>query len=105
MEYRITEGALFRRVQDERIFEPLRAASVRDIVRRRAELSGQALGKLSAHSLRSGFVTEAARQGISLGETMKLTGHRSVQTVMGYYQSGEVAVSRAARLMDRKKTP
>jgi integrase len=105
MEYRITEGPLFRRVQDDRIHEPLRAAAVRDIVRRRAELSGQALGKLSAHSLRSGFVTEAARQGISLGETMKLTGHRSVQTVMGYYQSGEVAVSRAARLMDRKKGP
>jgi integrase len=104
MEYRITEGPLFRRVQDDRIHEPLRAAAVRDIVRRRAELSGQALGKLSAHSLRSGFVTEAARQGISLGETMKLTGHRSVQTVMGYYQSGEVAVSRAARLMDRKKS-
>jgi hypothetical protein len=40
-----------------------------------------------------------------LGETMKLTGHRSVQTVMGYYQSGEVAVSRAAHLMDRKKGP
>jgi integrase len=105
MEYRITEGPLFRRIQDERIHEPLRAAAVRDIVRRRAEQSGQALGKLSAHSLRSGFVTEAARQGISLGETMKLTGHRSVQTVMGYYQSGEVAVSRAAHLMDRKKTP
>jgi hypothetical protein len=28
------------------------------------------------------------------------TGHRSVQTVMGYYQSGEVSTSKAARLME-----
>jgi len=28
------------------------------------------------------------------------THHRSVQTVMGYYQSGELSTSRAARLMD-----
>jgi hypothetical protein len=34
---------------------------------------------------------------------MALTGHRSVQTVMDYYQSGEVGSSRAARLMDDKE--
>jgi hypothetical protein len=33
---------------------------------------------------------------------MAMTGHRSVQTVMGYYQSGELSTSRAARLMDVK---
>jgi integrase len=58
------------------------------------------LRKLSAHSLRSGFVTEAGKQNISLGGTMAMTGHRSVQTVMGYYQSGDMSTSRAARLMD-----
>jgi integrase len=77
--------------------------AVRNIVRRRAQLAEAPLGRLSAHSLRSGFVTEAAKQGISLGETMALTGHRNVQTVMGYYQSGEASTSRAARLMEGKK--
>jgi hypothetical protein len=43
-------------------------------------------------------VTEAARFGISLGQTMAMTGHKSVQTVMGYYQSGELSASTAARL-------
>jgi len=76
---------------------------VRDIVRYRARLADQPLGKLSAHSLRSGFVTEAGKQNISLGETMAMTGHRSVQTVMGYYQSGELSTSRAARMMDTKE--
>jgi integrase len=100
LRFRITEGKLFRRILNDRIVEPLEPWAVRDIVRRRAKLASQPLGRLSAHSLRSGFVTEAGKQNISLGETMAMTGHRSVQTVMGYYQSGELSTSRAARLMD-----
>jgi len=56
---------------------------VRNIVRERARMADQPLGKLSARSLRSGFVSEAGKQKIPLGETMAMTGHRSVQTVMG----------------------
>jgi integrase len=100
LEFRITRGPIFRRILNDRIVEPLKDAAVREIVRRRARMAAQPLGKLSAHSLRSGFVTEAGKQGISLGETMAMTGHRSVQTVMGYYQSGELSTSRAARLLD-----
>src|SRR3984957_6183895 len=103
LRYRITEGKLFRCIRHDRIIEPLKDQAVRDIVRYRAQLADQPLGRLSAHSLRSGFVTEAGKQGISLGETMAMTGHRSVQTVMGYYQSGELSTSRAARLMDVRK--
>jgi integrase len=102
LNFRITQGPLFRRIRHDRIVEPLKARAVRDIVRNRAQLADRPLGKLSAHSLRSGFVTEAGKQGISLGETMAMTGHRSVQTVMGYYQSGELTTSRAARLIDEK---
>jgi integrase len=100
LEFRITHGPIFRRILNDRIVEPLKDAAVREIVRRRARMADQPLGKLSAHSLRSGFVTEAGKQGISLGETMAMTGHRSVQTVMGYYQSGELSTSRAARLIE-----
>lgn len=100
LEYRVTEGPIFRRVAHDRIYEPLRDGAVRQIIQRRALMSEKPLGKISAHSLRSGFVTEAARFGISLGQTMAMTGHKSVQTVMGYYQSGELAASMAARLFD-----
>lgn len=103
LRFRITEGPLFRRILNDRIVEPLKPAAVRGIVKRRAALADQPLGRISAHSLRSGFVTEAGKQGLSLGETMAMTGHRSVQTVMGYYQSGELSSSRAARLIDAKK--
>jgi integrase len=97
---KITTGKVFRRILHGQILEPLADGAVRDIIRRRAQLSGQPLGNLSAHSLRSGFVTEAGKQGISLGETMSLTGHKSVQTAMGYYHAGEVGKTRAAQLMD-----
>jgi integrase len=103
-EFRITHGPIFRRILNDRIAEPLRDGAVREIVRRRARLADQPLGQLSAHSLRSGFVTEAGRQGISLGETMAMTGHRSVQTVMEYYPGEALtSVSRAARLIDLSK--
>ena len=98
----LSAGPIFRRILNDRIVEPLKDGAVREIIRRRARLADQPLGKLSAHSLRSGFVTEAGKQGISLSETMAMTGHRSLQTVMGYYQSGEVASSRAATLLDTK---
>jgi integrase len=100
LEYRITHGSIFRRILHDRILEPLKDQAVRTIIQRRALRSEQPLGKLSAHSLRSGFVTEAARFGISLGQTMAMTGHRSVQTAMGYYQAGELAASEAAHLFD-----
>ena len=97
---RITDGAIFRAIRDERIGEPLSAEGIRQIIQRHAKASPRPLGRISPHSLRSGFVTEAGRQNIPLGETMALTGHRSVQTAMTYYHAGEVTQSRAARLMD-----
>jgi integrase len=102
LEAGITEGALFRGIRNGKIAGPLNPDSVREIIRRHAKASDQPLGRISAHSLRSGFVTEAAKQDIPLGETMALTGHRSVQTVMGYYRAGEVGKSRASRLLDAK---
>ncbi|MEY4414736.1 MAG: hypothetical protein RIQ53_2029 [Pseudomonadota bacterium] len=95
----ITSGPLFRRVRrGDVIGEPLAAAAVRDIVRRRCALAGLP-EDYSAHSLRSGFVTEAGRQGVPLGETMALTGHRSTASLIGYFR-GAVTQSAAARLLE-----
>lgn len=97
---KITEGAIFRRIQNGRITEPLQDRSVYNIIRQRADLVEPPLGKVTAHSLRSGFVAESGRQNIPIGEAMTLTGHRSVQTFVGYYRNGEVTASAAARLTD-----
>jgi integrase len=97
---KITEGAIFRRIHQGNITVPLRDQAVWSIVRSRAKLVDPPLGKVTAHSLRSGFVTESGTQNIPIGEAMALTGHRSVQTFIGYYRSGEATNSAAARLMD-----
>lgn len=82
----IQEGTIFRQVRKGGYLgEPLSPAAVREIVRERAKLAGLA-EVFSAHSLRSGFVTEAAVQKVPLADTMAMTGHRSVASVVGYYR-------------------
>ncbi len=95
----ITSGAIFRRVRrGGHVGEPLSEAAVRDIVRERCALAGLE-GDFSAHSLRAGFVTEAALQQVPLAETMTMTGHTSVATVIGYFRRADMQRSRAADLM------
>lgn len=96
----ITSGPIFRRIRrGDIIGEPLAAAAVRDIVLARCQLAGLE-GNFSAHSLRSGFVTEAGRRGVPIGDAMALTGHTSVAIALGYYRSGSLSRTAAARLMD-----
>jgi integrase len=95
----ITAGPILRRIRrGERVAEPLSPAAVRDIVKSRTAAAGLA-EDFSAHSVRSGFVTEAARQNIPIGETMALTGHASVATVVGYFRTVSSLESKAARLL------
>jgi len=91
---KIKSGPIFRRVRrGGAIGEPLSPGAVRDIVKKRCVLAGLE-GEFSAHSLRSGFVTEAGRQGVPLGETMAMTGHRSTASLLGYFrQSARLGVS------------
>lgn len=97
----IATGPIFRRIRrGDHVAEPLSPAAVRDIVKARAALAGLDEG-FSAHSLRSGFVTEAARQRIPIGETMALTGHTSVATVIGYFRTEASLESKAACLLGK----
>jgi integrase len=99
----LTAGALFRRVRKGgHVGEALSAAAVRDIVRERCLLAGIE-GEFSAHSLRSGFVTEAGRQNMPLAETMAMTGHLSVASVVGYFRAEASLASGIARLYDTKE--
>ena len=96
----IVQGAIFRSVRKGGHLGPdLSAAAVRKIVLERCALAGMD-GDFSAHSLRSGFVTEAGRQNVPLADTMALTGHRSVATVLGYFRADTSLNSPAARLLD-----
>jgi integrase len=94
----ITEGPIFLRVRKGgKLGAPLAPAAVRDIVKARAALAGLP-PQYAAHSLRSGYVTEAARQNASIGDTMAMTGHTSPASLIGYFRAAESSKSPAARL-------
>jgi integrase len=94
----VIEGAIFRRIWKNRVGPALSPASVGKIVQRRAKLAGLD-GNFGGHSLRSGFITEAGKQGVSLPAVMAMTEHRSVASVVGYFQAGQAEENPAARLL------
>nr|WP_315491521.1 site-specific integrase [uncultured Rhodoferax sp.] len=95
----IVAGPIFRRIRKGgHLGEALSPAAVRDIVKSRCVLAGIE-GDFSAHSLRSGFVTEAGRQSVSLAETMAMTGHQSVATVVGYFRAESSLASISAKML------
>lgn len=95
----IVSGRIFRRIRKTKAVEPLSAQAVWHIVKRRAKLAGLD-PNFGAHSLRSGFVTEAGRQNVPMGEAMAMTGHRSTTTFLRYFQPGVISHSRSARLLE-----
>lgn len=100
MAARIVQGPLFRRVRRGGVVAgALGAEAVRRMVKERATQAGLE-GDYAAHSLRSGFVTEAGRQGLALGEVMAMTGHASVASVVGYHRAGAAVSSRGGRLLE-----
>lgn len=97
----VRSGPIFRRIlKSGRILEErLAPKAVRRIVVNRAKQAGLP-GHYSAHSLRSGFVTEAGRQQMPPGEAMKMTGHKNWEVFMGYYRAGDLLNSPTARMLD-----
>lgn len=61
----------------------LQPRAVRDIVARYARLAGLA-GNYTAHSLRRGLVSEAARHGVPSWAIQTITGHRNADQVAKY---------------------
>ena len=96
---KLTDGPLFRRLFRHSTVGPrgLSTDQVARIVQRRASLAGLP-GDWAAHSMRSGFVTQAGRQGGALGEVTAMTEQRSVGMVLGYFQAGTLLSSRASAL-------
>ncbi len=97
----VDSGALFRGVDRWGNLSPdgIAPQTVLDIVRRRARLAGLDHSRFGAHSLRSGFMTETGLQGISLGEAMALSRHKSVEVALGYHQAGAGLNNKAARVL------
>lgn len=83
----IVEGAIFRQLgRGQNLGDRLSPASVLDRVKHYATLAGLADEDFGAHSLRSGFITTAARRGKDLDSIMRTSRHRSERAARGYIQ-------------------
>lgn len=89
----IEDGFLFRRFvgrADRLSADPMDAAAVALVVKRRAAACGLPVGDFAAHSLRSGFLTAAAQAGASIWKMQEVSRHKSVQVLSGYVRSAEL---------------
>lgn len=93
----ITEGPLFRAIDryGNVLPKPLSTRSIAEIVKKHAKRIGLDAEQFSAHSLRAGFITSAAKSGASLFKTMDVSRHRSVETVRGYVRDAELFLDHA----------
>lgn len=82
----VQSGPVFRNVNRHEQVSPKRltAQVVRTVVKRAADAAGLPSELYSAHSLRAGFVTTAKTNGIDDGAIMRVTGHKSLQTMHTY---------------------
>jgi integrase len=98
---KIEKGPVFRAIdQWDNIGQAaLTPQAVNLILKKRVALAGLDPALYSAHGLRSGYLTEAARQGVPLPEAMAQSQHRSVQQAARYYNDAERKMGKAARLL------
>ena len=81
----IADGAIFRQLgRRQHLGDRLSPAAVLDRVQHYARLAGLAYREYSAHSLRSGFITTAARRGKDTDSIMVTTRHKSERVMRGY---------------------
>ena len=75
--------------------KPMTGHAVNEMIRRRAAAAGFTPAQtalLGGHSLRSGFVTEAFRQGADAHAIMQQTGHRSPVMLVEVYAREHAAL-------------
>lgn len=90
---------LFRSCRNGVLSEgPLSGAGVHAVIRRRALRAGfepEAVARLGGHSLRAGFVTQAARAGADHHSIMRQTGHRTPAMVTRYVRESAPLIGNA----------
>jgi site-specific recombinase XerD len=87
----ITSGPIFRSVKKGgAVAGRLSSQTVAEIVKAYAERVGLDPAVFAGHSMRSGFLTSAAKRGASIFKLMDQSRHRSVESLRGYVRDAEI---------------
>ena len=96
----IREGALFRGVRGKAtLTKRICGDAILNIIKRRIKGIGLDPTDYGAHSLRAGFMTEAAQAGSPLGDAMALSGHRTTNVASAYYRQASLLDNPASHLL------
>jgi integrase len=82
--YGVTSGAIFRSLSHRNRLDRLTSETLADVVKELAERIGEDPRRFGGHSLRAGHATSAARAGKRVDVIQAQTGHRHLETLMGY---------------------
>jgi integrase len=93
-------GAIFRRIDRHGGLgdHGITGAGVNMILKRKAKEAGMDAQEVSAHGLRSGYLTECSKRGIPLEAAMRHSRHRSVQSANRYYDDQSAEDGEAANV-------
>lgn len=85
-------GPLFTRIgtRGELTLARMSDRSVARLIQHYAELAGLDPATVAGHSLRAGFLTEAARTRASIAKMQEVSRHKSVKVLLGYVRSAEM---------------
>jgi len=88
----IYNGYVFRSVVKggKHVKDQLTPLSVALIIKKYIQLSGFDPAEYAAHSMRSGFLTEAAENGASLFKMLEVSRHKSADTLLGYIRQSNL---------------
>ncbi len=95
----ITEGAVFRGIHPKGrlLDEGISASWFVKRMKEAAKDAGLPVERIAGHSLRAGFVTEAAKKGASILDVARQTRHRDLDMVRKYYRPQEARENPASR--------
>ena len=97
----IEKGPVFRRIDRWGLIHEygISSNSVNTVLKKRLKEIGREPADFSAHGIRAGYITSALKAGIPAPEIMQQTLHRSLNTLMGYFNDELQRQGRAAHLL------
>lgn len=88
----IYDGTVFRAVTKggKCVTQQLTPLSVSLIIKKYIQLAGHDPKEYGAHSMRSGFLTEAAENGANIFKMLEVSRHKSADTLLGYIRQSNL---------------